>query len=365
MGKPAPTLLPCGHFSTTTRDGEPACGICLDRAAVERIQAQAEAGRPRPTRGQPAAAPDAVAAAGWPTGERLLGEQPTQGVYDLPDSLYHADPLRVYGTESLSATSHRYLVAPNTPAHYRYKIDHPADKRGAALIFGAAFHAVALGTADLAPFDGASWNSKAGERFLAEHPDHGERLPVLARDVPTIEAMAASLHQHPLARRALSNGAAEQALFGQHPDLGVWLRCKVDYLANAVGDRLIITDLKTTECAHESEFAASAGKYGYDLQADNSAYLARLLRLAKRVTMLFVAVESHPPYLVNAHEIEGDDLRQARALNEAAERTFARCLESGDWPGYPARINRISMPAWVARDRESALLDILEGEDKL
>ena len=33
MGKPAPTLLPCGHFSTTTRDGEPACGICLDRAA--------------------------------------------------------------------------------------------------------------------------------------------------------------------------------------------------------------------------------------------------------------------------------------------------------------------------------------------
>ena len=360
MGKPAPTLLPCGHFSTTTRDGEPACGICLDRAAVERIQAQAEAGRPDPTRGQPATAPDAGAAAGWPTARKLLGEKPTAGVYDLPDSMYHADPLRAYGTESLSATSHRYLVAPSTPAHYRHRIDNPP-KRTAAMIFGSAFHAETLGTAELAPFDGASWNSKAGEAFLVEHPDHGDTVAVLARDAPAIKAMAAAVRRHPLARRALSGGKPEQALFAQRSDLGIWLRCKVDYLAGAAGGRLIVTDLKSTESAHESEFATSAGKYAYDLQADATAYLARTLGLARHVTMIFVAVEVDPPHLVNVHEIDGDDMAQARAVNDVAEQAFARCLESGDWPGYPNRINRISLPPWIAHQRETALLDI-EGD---
>lgn len=357
--KPPPVLLDCGHFATVERDGQPACLICAEKAAVERIKAETvtthEVG-PDPTPALPG-----VAVRAEPT--RIIGEtEPVAGVYQIPDSIYHADVLRAYGTESLSATSHRYLVAPFTPAHYRYRIDHQGTGRTPAMIFGSAFHAVSLETADLEPFDGASWNSKAGQQFLADHPDHGERLPVLAKDVPAVKAMAFALRQHPIARRALANGKPEQALIAQHPDLGVWLRCKVDYLANAVGNRLIVTDLKSTECAHESEFATSAGKYCYDLQADNSAFLARALRLAKQVSMIFIAVESNPPHLVNVHEIAGDDLRQARALNEAAEQVFARCLETGDWPGFPVRINKVSMPAWIARNRENALLDMLEGD---
>lgn len=39
--KPPPTMLPCGHFATTERDGQPACLICAEKASVERIKAEA------------------------------------------------------------------------------------------------------------------------------------------------------------------------------------------------------------------------------------------------------------------------------------------------------------------------------------
>ena len=360
-----PVLMPCGHFSREANpDGTPKCAICAERAEVEALRAitqtqaarTAEASRPDPT---PAAVTPAAAAP-------AIGEtEPTAGVYNLPDSIYYADPLRAYGIESLSATSHRHLVAPSTPAHYRWTIDHPDDGRTDAMIRGKALHAVALETADLAVFyETRSWKSAAGQAFLDAHPDHGDKVPALAADVPAIEAMAKALHEHPLARLGLSGGMAEQALFGQHPDLGVWLRCKLDYLTDAAGGRLILTDIKTTECAHPDKFARSAGDYAYDLQADNSAWLAQRLGLAKHVTMIFAAVETKPPYLVAVHEIDSSDLRNARSVNEAAERTFAHCLATGHWPGYPARINRISLPPWTARAREEALYDADdEGDD--
>lgn len=363
MTRPAaPKLLPCGHFSQATNaDGTPRCVMCAEREAVARMQAQATTpprSGPGPTRAAGAAtAPPAAATVALGT------DSPQPGVYDLPDSIYHADPLRDYGLESLSSTSARLLLAPSTPANYRWAMDHPDDRRTPAMIFGKAVHAVTLQTGDLAVFDGASWTSKAGEQFLAEHPDHGDTVPVLARDVPAAKAMAAALLAHPVARLGLTGGQPEQAMFARDDRYGVWRRCKADYLAPATGGRLIVTDVKTTDSASPSEFASSAGKYGYHLQADNTAWLARRLGLARHATMIFAAVEKHPPYLVAVHEIDSTDLRRATALNELAAATFARCLETGTWPGYPERVHRISLPGWIARNEETTLDDALdEGE---
>lgn len=367
------TFLGCGHFSADPNR----CQICAEREADQAAAAQTQADReafeerqrqllatevgPNPT--SAAATPRASAAPAIGATEKMLGEQPTAGVYNLPDSLYYADPLKAYGTESLSATSHRHLVAPSTPAHFRWKIDHPDDGRTDAMIFGKALHAVALQTGDLAIFrEAKTWRSQAGQAFLDAHDPDGDEAPVLAADVPAIMAMAKALREHPLARLGLTGGWAEQALFGQHPDLGVWLRCKLDYLTGAKDDRLILTDIKTTQCAHPAKFVKSAGDYAYDLQADACGWLAQRLRLAKHVTMLFAAVEVKPPYLVAVHEIKSADLRAARDVNQTAERIFARCLNTGQWPGYPNEINQLSLPPWTARAREEALYDADEGD---
>jgi hypothetical protein len=362
MSKPGPVLLGCGHFAQGTNpDGSPRCVICGERAAIEQMKdRQAVLERDAASRPDPTGATATTTAVAAPA---IGATEPAPGVYDLPDSVYHADPLRAYGSESLSATSARLLLAPSTPAHYRYAMDHPDAGRSAAMIFGKAVHAVTLGTGQLVVFDGASWNSKAGEQFLAEHPDHGDEVPILARDVPAATAMARALREHPIASLGLT-GTPEQAMFVKHPATRVWMRGKVDVLTPARDGRLIITDVKTTQCADASEFSRSAGKFGYHRQADWYGWQARLLGIARDVTVIFAAVETTPPYLVAVHEIDTGDLRRARALNEAALARFADCLATGRWPGYPQRINRITIPGWIARDEEDALTGADEGENQ-
>ncbi len=364
-----PTMLPCGHFAQgANQDGTPRCTICAETAAIEKARETAEANRATgrdwtggvdPT-GAPADQPATAGAPATTGATELLGAgSPVAGVYDIPDHLYHADPLRAYGTESLSATSGRYLLAPSTPAHYRWKVDHPP-ARTAAMIFGSAVHALALGTADLAEFEGRSWSSKAGVAFLAEHPDHGSVLPILAHEATAAKAMAHALLTHPVAKLGLTGGTPEQAMFAPHP-ASIWRRCKVDYLAPAAGGRLILTDIKTTDNAAPSKFGKSVGDYGYHIQASACGWLARRLGLARDTTMIFATVEKNPPYLVAVHEIDTADLRRADALNEAASQMFARCLETGTWPGYAPKVHRVTVPVYTARVEEDTL-DDLEGE---
>ena len=364
MSKAAPpALLPCGHFAQGVNpDGSPRCSICGEREAVARMVAQqAAVSRLDPTRGRSADVPATGAGVGWATAEKVLGDRPTAGVYTLPDSIYHADPLRAYGTESLSASGAVRLLPPNTPAHYRWWVDHPKQPT-AAMILGSATHALTLGTADLAIFSGKSWTSEAGRAFLADHDPDGGEAPILAGDVPAATAMADALRAHPLVRLGLTGGHPEQAMFARHPE-GAWLRGKVDYLAAGAGGRLIITDVKTAEHADAESFAKSGGDLGYDIQASGYEWLAGTLGLGRRVTVIFAVVEKTPPYLVAVHEFHSDDMALAREVYEVAARRFAHCAATGKWPGYPHRINRVSLPPWAVRSRDEASVST-EGEDQ-
>lgn len=363
MSRPGPVLLPCGHFAQGVNpDGSPRCSICGEREAVERMIAQqAAASRPDPHRAQSADAPAVGAGAGWATADKVLGEQPTAGVYTLPDSIYHRDPLRAYGTESLSASSALRILPPHTPAHYRWWADHPKQPT-AAMILGGATHALTLGTADLAVFSGKSWTSAAGEAFLADHDPDGDEAPILAADVPAAQAMADALRAHPLVKLGLTGGHPEQAMFARHPE-GAWLRGKVDYLAAGSGGRLIITDVKTAEHADADAFAKAGGDLGYDVQAAGYEWLATTLGLGRKVTVIFAVVEKSPPYLVAVHEFHSDDMALAREVYEVAARRFAHCTATGEWPGYPHRINRVPLPPWAARARDNAAYAADEGDE--
>lgn len=358
-------MLPCGHFpSGINDDGSPRCGICAEKAWLENLAAEREAAEKaraaRPVMPDPTHAGVTTEA---PAAARAIGEtEPVAGVYSLPDSIYHADPLRAYGTESLTNSHAKLLLRPFTPAHFRVAVDESVAHAGRAnltegMIFGSAFHAVTLGTAEPTPFDGASWASKAAKEFLAEC-EAFDRVPVLARDVAPIRAMADRVRSHPVASVALSNGRPEQAMVAYDSKAGVWLRSKVDWLGTPVNDTLILADLKsTTDLPAPEVFARTAGKYGYVRQAAFYPRVARTLGIARRVSMVFIVAESRPPYSVAVLEPERDDLRRAEALNEAAVRTFADCLSRDDWPSYPPVVHRFALPGWVARDEDN----ILEG----
>lgn len=361
--KPKMTLLPCGHFS----DDSDRCPICAERDAVAKMQQAAS--RPDPTRAQTATASEAGAGAGWATAEpirdKILGEQPTAGVYDIPDSLYFRDPLRAYRTESLSGSSARFLIPPSTPAHYRWIADHrnePTD----AMIFGSAVHALTLDSADLAVFEGRSWRSKAGADFLREHDPDGDVAPILEHDVRRAKAMAHALRTHPLVAKMLRGAQVEQALFVEDDETGAWLRGKLDLLQPGASGHLIVGDIKTKDGhAHVSEFARAAAKLSYHVSDAHYARILRRLGLAKRVTMLYATVESRPPHLVAVHQISDEDVQRADELDRLAIGRFAHCLAAEEWPGYPPVINKATLPVYAARNDEEALYDGAdEGENQ-
>ena len=280
------------------------------------------------------------------------------GVYELDDNTYHGDPLRRHGSESLSATWARWLVAPSTPARYRWLRDHPqADTE--SLTFGKAVHRCVLGAGpSLALFDGGTWRTAKGRQFRADALAAGS-IPVKSRELAQIEQIAAAVKAHPVAGPCFVDGKAEQAMFARDPDTGVWLRGRADYLKTLPSGDLLIVDLKTTDkSAAPQEFGRTIADYKYHRQAAWYEMLARLIGLAQRIVVLFVVVEKDPPFLVAVHQLKPSILARGHQVNQVAIRTFAACLASGEWPGYPLQINQISsLPVWCEYEEDN----ILEG----
>jgi hypothetical protein len=55
-------------------------------------------------------------------------------------------------------------------------------------------------------------------------------------------------------------------------------------------------------------------------------------------------------------------VRRAHEINRLAIRTFARCLESGVWPGYEEVIHQLELPAWLDYEEDAILAGAKEGE---
>ena len=260
------------------------------------------------------------------------------GLYEMDDDEYHADPLRLLGLESLSVSWSRKLLSPGSPARYRWDRDHPRES-SAAFDLGHAAHALVLGVgAPLREVIADSWRTKAAQDARQAARAAGE-TPLLSAEMRQVEDMATALAEHPRVADLLAGGAPEMSAFAEVG--GVWLRARFDYLR---GDG--ITDYKTTVCAHPDRFVRSAVDYGYHCQSAWYSDTAAALDLGD-LPLTFVAQEKEPPYLVAVCDLPADMIAAGRARNAAAVDLFARCWESGEWPGYPTETVTLTTPSWL------------------
>lgn len=281
------------------------------------------------------------------------------GVYaGMPEDVYHADPVRqAFGVPSLSATRSRLLTHPSTPAHYRWSEDNPAPYK-AAYEVGHGVHKLVLGLgSDIEVIHAENWRTKAAQEQRDEALAAG-KIPLLDAQLDECNAMADAVLQHPIASLCFQGGNAEQSMFAQDPETSVWLRGRADYIGAEKCGRVILADLKTTNCADPTKWAKSAADYGYHRQAAWYCDLAVSLGLAKHATMVFVLVEKTPPYLVSTVELSPIDINRGRELNQMAIRIFAECLTTGKWPGYPEKIVAVELPKWATYQEQ----DILEED---
>lgn len=284
----------------------------------------------------------------------IIDEITQPGVYDLPEDVYHADPVP---GGSLSASGAKLLLPPSCPALYRYRRDHP--KVTAAFEYGTAAHKFVLGTGpQIVIIDAEDWRTKAAqeERKQARADGH---VPLLIGEFAAVGEMARAVEQHPLASALLDRerGMPEQSLFWQDGESGIWRRARLDYLPQPGAGRMIIPDYKTCDRADRESVRKAIANYGYYIQAAQYTGGVRALGLDYDPAFVFIFQEKTPPYLVNVVQLDDEAMEAGRERMQRACEMFRDCTQSDSWPGYSG-LSRdpdvISLPPWAARPLEDS-----------
>lgn len=236
-----------------------------------------------------------------------------------------------------------------SPAHYKYRLDHPiADTP--AMKLGRAVHCAILRPRmfnkeyALLP-DDIDRRTKAGraEMDKFEAANKGKEL-ITAADMRTISAMKKAVMSSPAAE-LLKGTKREKDIFWRDPETGMRCKCKMDACKKLDNDTGIIIDLKTCLDASTAAFTRDAIKRGYDVQAAHYIRGFKQKYGLKDVRWWFIVVEKEPPFAVNILKA-GDNFidRGTWQLIDLMDKLRA-CKQDNRWNAYG--VNDLILPAWA------------------
>lgn len=141
------------------------------------------------------------------------------------------------------------------------------------------------------------------------------------------------------------DGRNEVGIVWEDPETGLLCKGLIDRLTGANG-RTVLVDLKSAEDAGPGSFARSCAALGYHLQL---AFYGMGLVVHRRPPsrLLHVVCETVPPHAVAVYELDSAALDQGYREVRAHLNDYAACLKAGRWPGYPDRIEPLSLPRYA------------------
>lgn len=276
------------------------------------------------------------------------------GLYgDMPEDQYHADPVP---GGSLSVTGAKKLLPPSCPAIFDHERRHPK-MATRSMELGTVVHGLILGTGqpvEVLGYDSYKTKKAQDDRKTAIAAGS---VPMLIADYAEAQKIAAAVYAHPLAGALLSEGDAEQSMFWQDPEFGIWCRGRTDSLTYF--DQPVIVDVKTTSDASPAEFARSADKYRYYMQDPyyRDGLAAVLGCDPDDIDFVFVVVPTEPPYLPMVYRLEETDVELGRQQNRIAREKYRDCTEAGIWPAWSADITPLALPRYAVSRIESEIND--------
>lgn len=272
----------------------------------------------------------------------------------ISDATYHADQ------NTLSASGAKKLLA--LPARFAWDREHP-QPGSQTFDIGKLAHNVILGEgADVVVVDAPNWMTKAAKEARDAARAAGS-IPCLASEWDAVQQMRDSVLANTTAAALLADGEAELSGYWRDEPTDTGLRFRPDWMTEADG-RAVCLDVKTTVSADPAEFGRSVAKFGYHLQA--AWYLEGLAAHGlDDARFLFLCVEKTEPYPVSVVELDAEAMDEGARLMRKAIDLFARCTETGAWPGYGDLIHTISLPYWALRqandEAAQQLLNELKG----
>lgn len=286
------------------------------------------------------------------------------GVYAIDIDLYHGN---CCVGPSISSSGLRKIEL-QSPAHYfvdSYLNPHRvANDPSDALDFGQAAHTLLLGEAGfrerfvVRPDDFPDYRTKAAREWRDAQRDAGKT--VLTPDqVQHIKGIAASLARHPLIKAGLLQGEVERSLLWRD-HTGVWLKSRPDVLPVSDG---VVVDLKTAADASPRAMERAILDRGYAMQGALTGMALKAVCDIEMTEFVLVCVEKTAPYAVSVIVVDTNWIANARLQVRLAIDTFAKCLETGEWPGYPD-ISTAYMPERLRKRFETERdLGLLPQED--
>lgn len=265
---------------------------------------------------------------------------------DVPMELYHSDCCAgpsVSGSDLLRIEQRCPAVA---FAQWGCNPDRIEESDTAATLVGRAFHTLILEGQpafdrqfavkpegmSLATADGKAWKRDQVGKAILSHDD-GMR----------IFAMSRAVSRDSLTSKAFDNGAPEVTAIVKDPATGIFLKSRPDWLRS---DTHLCINLKTSISAKPADWERQAFSLGYHIGAALAIDVVGELR-RHPAAHVFVIVEKEPPYCAVTCLLKPDVIEWGRLQYRKALDTFARCIESGHWPGYADQVIEVGLPRWA------------------
>jgi hypothetical protein len=274
------------------------------------------------------------------------------GFYTMPAVEYHADPViepslsRSIAEKLLDACPAKAFVAHPRLSPWPAKRETANPTRD----WGSVVHKLGLGAGpEIAVIHAESWSKKVDQEARRAAYDAGE-VPILAGDYEEAKIAAKILREH-LCEIVGAKFDAEMVLVWREGR--AWCRTMLDALS---ADRLITVDVKTTgiSCNPNADLMRHMDSQGYDFQAAFHSRALDALHPEGRGRRKFKQLwqENEPPYLTSCTDVPEAVLHMMRRQVVASINIWTRCMDTGEWPGYPRAPVRFEKPAYS----EAALL---------
>lgn len=185
-------------------------------------------------------------------------------------------------------------------------------------------------------------------RRQAWRAEHASCTVLESAEARTTFGMVKALAAHPRAAALIEGGEPELTAIWLDPATGLRCKGRLDLYRR---DLATVVDIKTAEDAREEAFRRVAERCTYHRQG--GMYRDGLVALEAPVeAFALIVVEKSPPHLIRVWELDPSDL--ARGSEEIRDllQQYAWCLHSGEWPGYPANIERLRLRPWRKGDYE-------------
>lgn len=264
------------------------------------------------------------------------------GIYaNITEAEYNDDP-----TEEVSLRSSiawKLVERGSTPRHAwfscpRLNPNYKAEHRNTFDI-GRACHAMLLGKGSgYAVIHHDNYKTKAAQEMRAAAYQNG-KIPLLQWEAAQVKAMAKAAREQ--LQALVDAGTMPVMPFGRDEtevtivwrDRGVLCRARLDYLPN---DGEALYEYKTTNASADPVLWQwrQFRQLGYDHQLAFYRRGLENLKIANSPSFGCVVQETFEPYLLSFVRIDDEVIMRADEKVQQAMKLWARCLKTGEWPGY-------------------------------